>query len=106
MLPIEMARPKVQRKFVLWLLAAAFFALQTAALAHELQHDLRQHNEAACALHLHAEQTGQAAAGSPLPVAVVLDNAPTRLAPAQVHASAALAYYTRAPPVSIGSHSA
>lgn len=46
-----------------WLLAAAFVAITTTALAHELQHDLEQHDDSACALHLYAGGSAKAPAG-------------------------------------------
>lgn len=89
---------RVQPKFLPWLLALAFLAVQAAAFAHELQHDLRQHGDASCVLHLHAKQAGQPAPG-PFFVPVRAAPAPSRR-PAAVAVSAppALGYRTRAPP--------
>ena len=101
-----MSPRRLPPKVVFWLLAAMFLAAQAAAFAHELQHDLRLHNEPACVLHLHVQQAGQPAAEAfvalvPGPVAP----RPPR-ATAQFRAPIALGYHTRAPPSSVRSHSA
>jgi len=40
------------------LAAIVFLAIQTIALAHEIDHDLAQHNEPSCALHLYVGHAG------------------------------------------------
>jgi hypothetical protein len=52
------------------LLAVAFFLVQVAALSHEVQHVLRQHDEP-CGLHVVAEHLAMATAPAPT-VAVAL----------------------------------
>jgi hypothetical protein len=49
---------RLQPRWIAWLLATAFIAIQAIALAHELKHDLRQHDDASCVLHLQTKSGG------------------------------------------------
>lgn len=82
-----------------WLLAVVLLAAQTLALAHEIKHDLRQHDDASCVLHLHSKHHGQAATAMALSGAIVPHAAPVLLAVTQPRAVAPLGYRTRAPPL-------
>lgn len=101
-----MTQRRLSPKVVFWLLAAVLLAAQAMAFAHELQHDLRLHNDAACVLHLHAQQAGQPAAEAFVALAPGPVAPPPPRATAQFRAPIALGYHTRAPPSSVRSNSA
>ena len=87
-------------RFLPWLLAAVFLSVQAIALAHEIKHDLRQHDDGACVLHLHAKHGKDGlAAGTqpPAPATSVQQFDP--IAPALLPSARILGYRTRAPPV-------
>lgn len=97
-----MIRRRTRSRLVPWLCATVFLALQAVALAHELTHDLRQHNDAACVLHLHAKQSGAPAAAQALFAPVFVAD-PT-LAPGDSvvpFSLPALGYRPRAPPLDV-----
>jgi hypothetical protein len=81
------------------LASIAFLAIEAIALAHEIEHDLEQHNESSCALHLyigHAGTTPNAVVGvdaHPLP-----DSFLPSPAVATPVTTPRLAYRGRAPP--------
>lgn len=88
-----------RRSVLAWLLAAAFVAVTNAALAHELKHELKQHDEIACALHLYSGHHGKAAAPCRAPLPVATSDAPATATPAGFRsATVALGYRGRAPP--------
>jgi Co/Zn/Cd efflux system component len=86
-----------------WLAATALLLVTTSAIAHEVEHDIGQHQDPACALHALADH-----AGNVLPtVATVLTAAPQAtltpdLPPFLLPRAAALSFRARAPPVSGG----
>lgn len=89
--------PKI--KIQSWLLAIAFLAVQAIALAHEIKHDLQQHNDPSCVLHLHAKQSGDTPSAqlrltAPLAFDTALFTHETR----PLVARWALPYKSRAPP--------
>jgi hypothetical protein len=89
-----------KKKFTAWLATVAFLAIQTIAFAHEIKHDLHQH-DASCALHVYVEQVGKVPTGDIAFVAVVLPDAVLiALDVAIALASPAPLYRTRAPPSS------
>jgi hypothetical protein len=95
-----MMRGRNNFRFPRWLLAAAFLSVQAIALAHEIKHDLRQHEDTACVLHLHAKHGGDGLiAGTPptAPAASIQRFDPT--APAPLSGTHVLGYRSRAPPV-------
>lgn len=81
-------------------MAAAFLAAQAIAFAHELQHDLRLHDDPSCLLHLHTQQTNHAPADTALPIVVAARDAPPPPPTAAVGIAPVLGYQTRAPPSS------
>lgn len=92
---------RLSAKRLAWLLAAVLLAAQASAATHELQHDLRQHNDASCALHLHAKQAAQAAAVPALPAIAPPDAAPCAVPVVAAVAASTLGYRTRAPPAPV-----
>ncbi|HEX9813191.1 MAG TPA: hypothetical protein VGA88_14045 [Burkholderiales bacterium] len=77
-----------------------FLSVQAIALAHEIKHDLRQHDDGACVLHLHAKHAGDGlAAGTQAPAVVLSAQQFSPGAPAIVRGAPTLGYRTRAPPV-------
>jgi hypothetical protein len=80
------------------LAAVALLILQTVAIAHEVEHNLNQHDEPTCALHLYTGHAGHPA---------YIDSDPLIVAPASIAAAPfvffttsrhVLAYRGRAPP--------
>lgn len=53
-----MTRRRFNPPWIAWLFAVAFVSVQAIALAHEVKHDLRQHDDASCVLHLQAKSAG------------------------------------------------
>lgn len=53
-----MTQRRLHPRWFAWLLAVAFIAVQAMALAHEIKHDLRQHDDASCVLHLQVKSVG------------------------------------------------
>jgi hypothetical protein len=83
-----------------WFLAVAFLAIQAIALAHELKHDLRQHDDSSCVLHLYTKHAGgKLNAGSLLPTLYTASESPTFPDTTILVSTSALGYRTRAPPV-------
>jgi len=86
------------------LLAVALFALLltgATALAHEIKHDLHQHDDASCVLHLHANQTDKVISAAPF----VVPLSPRHLTPASFPAASfcgrnTAPFHARAPPSS------
>lgn len=88
------------RRFSVWLAAVAFLAIQTVAFAHEIKHDLHQH-DASCALHVYAEQVGKLPAADVAFVAVILPDVVPIAEPITLTvAPSAPRYLSRAPPLS------
>lgn len=89
-----------KRYLATWFAALAFLAIQAIVLAHEVKHDLHQH-DAACALHFYAEHLGKTPTSHLATVAIVVSDE-TPAPPGTVAASAPRApgYHTRAPPAS------
>lgn len=86
------------------LAAIVFLAIQTIALAHEIEHDLAQHDEPGCGLHLYISHFGKASAA--LPIIVVAPLSALYLAasfPQMPQAPRVLGYRGRAPPLSASS---
>lgn len=85
------------------LLAAAFIATHTAALAHEYEHVFHQHDEP-CAQHVMADQLAKALAPVPptLPLLEPLVDAPAAVSVSR-GARPAPSYIARAPPLSLTS---
>lgn len=81
-----------------WLLAVVLLAVQTFAYAHELQHDLKQHDDTSCVLHLHAKQAGQPTADAALVVVAPIRTERLPTAGAVPYPARVLGYRTRAPP--------
>lgn len=81
------------------LASIAFLAVEAIALAHEIEHDLAQHSEPSCALHLyvgHAGTTPNATVSIDLhPLTDSFLPPPAVAAP---ETAPRLAYYGRAPP--------
>lgn len=81
------------------LAAIVFLAIETIALAHEIEHDLDQHDEPTCALHLYVGHVGDTPIAAvsvnvvPMPNNFLLS--PDVAAPAAIPR---LAYRGRAPP--------
>jgi hypothetical protein len=77
----------------------ALLAIESIALAHEIEHDLGQHDEPTCALHLFVSNFGKSAAdGFSIACAVVpaeFDVVPRSAAPSL---ALVLGYHGRAPP--------
>jgi hypothetical protein len=97
---LSVTRYHVKLKLASWLLAAAFLAIQAIAFAHEIKHDLHQH-DSTCALHVYADHLGKAPTASTGFALVVLPDA-TFVSPdtVAIHASPAVGYHSRAPPLS------
>lgn len=95
-----MIRSRTKSRLIPLLLAAAFLAVQAVALAHEINHDLRQHNDASCVLHLYSKHAGGSPAATFL-LAPPLIAAHVALAPATTlpFSPPALGFQSRAPPV-------
>src|SRR5581483_466185 len=92
-----MNRRGTKSHLALWLFAVAFLAIQTITLAHEIKHDLHQHDDKACVLHLHTKDHGQAAAHI-APFAILAPcEAPAPVTVASVGTAPTLGYHTRAP---------
>lgn len=97
-----MTQRRFNPRWIAWLFALAFIAVQAIALAHELKHDLRQHDDASCVLHLQAKSVGDNA-----PITVLL--APFYTGAGTLPASDAAigmplrptGYHSRAPPSSV-----
>jgi hypothetical protein len=89
-----------QLRLVPWLLAAALIAVQALAFAHELQHDLKQHDDASCVLHLHTKHAGHPSPTLTLPAAAVPHAIVAPAVSVHIDAAPALGYRTRAPPFS------
>jgi hypothetical protein len=87
-----------QPRFVAWLLAAVLLITQAAALAHEYDHALGQH-EAPCALHAYCQHGGKGlASNAPVTVTVVLADTPHPESAVALTSRAIAAYAARAPP--------
>lgn len=99
MLTAVMATRRKITRFAPWLLAAVLLTVQALTFAHELQHDLHQHDDPSCVLHLHLKQTGH----PPAAIALLPSSASHDMAPAAACTEAAaapvLGYRTRAPPL-------
>lgn len=95
-----MTERRAKPGFVPWLLAVALLAVQALTFAHELQHDLHQHDDPSCVLHLHTKHAGHPSAD----VALVVVAASRALAPSTesgaIDTTPVLGYRTRAPPLS------
>ena len=77
----------------------AFLALETMALAHEIEHDLAQHSEPTCALHLYVGHAGTTpVATASIDVHLLPDSFLPPPAVAAPKATPRLAYRGRAPP--------
>lgn len=94
-----MTRRSAKSKLISWLLAAAFLAIQAIALAHEIKHDLRQHNDATCVLHLYTKHHGPATTDAALYATPIPCDAPPPPPGARVRTAPTLGYHTRAPPL-------
>ena len=93
-------RPRLHKGLASWLLAAVFVAVQAIAFAHEIKHDLHQH-DASCALHFYAEHLGKAPTSAVGFVAIVIPGeSPVRSEAGDASTSASVSYQSRAPPVS------
>jgi hypothetical protein len=92
------------RRISFGLLAGLFLAVQAAALTHELNHVLHQHDNPSCALHLYAENPGKASAADCSFAIGVVHDTPT-VPPQTIFVSLerALGYHVRAPPHSSSS---
>jgi hypothetical protein len=78
----------------------ALLVLQTAAFAHEIEHDLEQHDEPTCALHLYTGQAGKTAASDlGLPVAVTSTFYTVIPSPRAPQTQFVAGYRGRAPPL-------
>lgn len=97
-----MIRHGTTSKFAPWLFVLVLLAVQAITLAHEIQHDLRQHDDSSCVLHLHAKQAGNGLSASVLlpPVFASAQDYPCRAITLPVSLSA-LGYRTRAPPSAV-----
>lgn len=95
-----MMKRRTKPQFVPWLLAVAFLAVQALAFAHELQHDLQQHDDPSCVLHLHTKHAGHPAATVAPIVAALPDAIVPAAASGAIAATPILGYRTRAPPLS------
>jgi hypothetical protein len=81
------------------LAALALLILQTAAFAHEIEHDLEQHDEPACALHLYTGQAGKPAGTDAIPIITITPTFYTVIPNPHAPRSQRLpAYRGRAPP--------
>ena len=94
-----MRKPRPAIRFLSVLAAIALFAMESIALAHEIEHDLELHDEPSCSLHLYTASFAKVAGGefcfTPTPVPESFDTTPTV---ATVHVTLALGYRGRAPP--------
>jgi hypothetical protein len=96
-----MQRTRVPKRLLACLAAAAFVALETIALAHEVEHDLAQHDEPVCGLHLYIGHFGKAsAAPSSIVVAPLSAFYLAASFPELPQAPRVLGYRGRAPPLS------
>jgi len=86
--------------WIAWLLAVALLAIQAIALAHEIKHDLRQHDDSACVLHLYTKHAGgKLNADSLLPALYTANENPACVDAGMPVSAPSLGYRTRAPPV-------
>jgi len=82
------------------LLALVFVALQTTALTHELRHDLHQHDDASCVLHLYADHVAKTVAAAASAVVFLTQrNVQPRIDIRLVALQRVFNYQVRAPPV-------
>lgn len=81
------------------LVAIALLAVETIALAHEIEHDTGQHDEPSCPLHLFvtgfAKTPGAELSFAPAPAPDIFEVIPAIVAP---RATLVLGYRGRAPP--------
>lgn len=54
-----MRRTRRYSSLITFAVAATFLAIGTTALAHEIEHDLEQHSEPSCGLHLYVGHAGK-----------------------------------------------
>ena len=95
-----MLRRRAKNGLAPWLLAVMLLAVQALSFAHELQHDLKQHDDTSCVLHVHTKHVGHPSADVTLVVlAPTRDAAPETLS-TERGAAPVLGYRTRAPPLS------
>ena len=88
------------RRILVWSLAVTFLAIETLALAHEIQHDLRQH-ESSCALHIYAGELGKTpTAVSGVALANTVQEFYSIPISGPIFSLPALGYHVRAPPSS------
>lgn len=95
-----MSTRRATSRLVPWLLALVLLAAQALAFAHTLKHDLHQHDDPSCVLHLHTKHVGQASAGNSLSVLVTPADDTSGAASTFIECTAVLGYRTRAPPLS------
>ncbi len=90
------------RRTTPWLMALALVLAATAALTHEIEHDLDRHDDALCALHALANLGGKA-----LPTVATMAMAVSSPTAFLTHAdvqpvfSNTTSFHARAPPVSV-----
>jgi len=88
-----------QFRFTACALALALLTLETAALTHELRHDLHQHDDASCVLHLYADHLAKTPAAHAHVVTVITrDAARTPTAVTLAALWRGTHYRSRAPP--------
>lgn len=87
-----------QSRFLPWLLALVFLAVQAITFAHELKHDLHQHDDASCVLHLHTKHSSHVAAGVAWYAAHATCESSPSLDVTPARAASVRRYDTRAPP--------
>ena len=82
-----------------YLLVAAFLALEVTVLTHEISHDLHQHDDPSCVLHLCAEHLAKTSVASPS-IALVIAHGDVHapLSFVSVVPAPTSSYRSRAPP--------
>jgi hypothetical protein len=83
------------------LLVLAFLTVEAAAFTHELRHDLQQHDDPSCVLHLYAEHLAKTTTAHAAVIAAPLQHAIQTSPDVRIVALARLFnYHVRAPPLS------
>lgn len=94
-----MRRPRRYSSLIALLASLAFFAIGTIAMAHEIEHDLAQHDEPSCALHLYVGHAGTTPnATVSIDLRPLTDSFLLPPAVASPETAPRLPYYGRAPP--------
>ncbi|MFL6713660.1 MAG: hypothetical protein ACJ8LN_12140 [Sulfurifustis sp.] len=94
----RVTKRRLTPRFFPWLFAMAFLAVQAITFVHELKHDLHQHDDTTCVLHLHTKHSGHVDSGIVWYASHGPRESPPSLEIFTVRSTPAHSYDTRAPP--------